>query len=81
MESRDLGTLDLASVLYVTLGKPLHCDHPVCYIDKVRPYRQFSVPFLLIFVGKSQATTKKKFQNVVTRHNESLVLIYTNIRM
>lgn len=59
MESRDLETLDLAAVLYVTLGKPLHFDHPVCYDDKVRPYKLFSIPFHLIFVGKSQATTKR----------------------
>lgn len=42
MKSRDLEILGLASVIYVTLGKSLHFDHPVYYNDKVRPYKQFS---------------------------------------
>lgn len=79
MEPRDLGTLDLTTYLYVTLGKPLHFDHPLCYNDKVRPFS-----FLYFFSSSLRGRARqllKEFQNLVTWHNENLVRTHTNIHM
>lgn len=46
MKSRDLEILKLTAVIHVTLViKSLHFDHPISYNDKIRPYKQFSIPF------------------------------------
>lgn len=60
MKSRDLEILGLATVIYVTLGKSFHFDDSVCYNDKVRPHRSFSVLFSLTSVwGRAEQLLKQ----------------------
>lgn len=55
MKSRALGILKLTTVIYVTLvTKSLHFDHPVHYNDKIRPYKQVSIPFFTPLSGEEQ---------------------------